>query len=268
VVDTNPKLIDEVSDFKQSATIPSIEWYSTVGTEMDESLNSVVETTDGYFAAGWTTSSAGIKNVFLVKVDFEGNEVWNKTIEYGMNAEIVDVKETALGGFIMTGWIESATGDDILLVQVNANGNVIWSTIWGGTLDERAKDVIETPEGSFIVVGWSRSHTYGGSDLIIVHFNEEGIFQWYRHYGGRLEDEASSIIETFDGNYIVVGNTMSSGAALEHDIWMIKINPIGQPLWSRTFGGLDREYGTDIIKTNDYGFLLTGITESYLWRVL
>ena len=85
--------------------------------------------------------------------------------------------------------------------------------------------------------------------------------------GGSEIDEARSIRQTADGNYLIVGDTRStnldvsqnSGAA---DLWMIKISPEGTLIWEKALGGSNFDVGRSISKTQDNGFLIAGSSRS------
>mgnify|MGYP003642822594 CR=1 FL=1 len=87
-------------------------------------------------------------------------------------------------------------------------------------------------------------------------------------YGGSGIDEAVSVVEAADGNYMILGTTRSSDgditdrAGNDSDFWLLKVSKIGDILWSKTYGGSDDENASSITKTNDGGFLLSGYTSS------
>ena len=258
----NPKGLDRIKTFEESATLPTSDWYSVFGSDLDDSLNSAIETLDGnYIAAGWTTTVVGDRNVLVVMTDNAGNEIWQQEYGDAQNDEGWSIIQTRDGNFVISGWSGISTYD-LLLMKIDNNGKLLWSFTWGGPNNEGGSEVIETIDGSLLVCGWTWSYTNGQSDFLVVKFDPNGNFMWFRNYGGYNADEAAGIVETYDGNYAIIGYTMTYGMASERDIWLIKINPLGGMYWSRTFGGIGREYGYKIIETSDRGFLLVGITES------
>jgi len=261
--DSTSSNLEYENAFEESATLPSVEWYTTFGYENQDSLNAVVETNDqNYVAAGWTSTDTGNKDIMLVKADFEGNELWRRSYGGSQNEAVWSIKETRDNGFIMSGWNGSTTYD-LLIIRTDSEGEILWSTTWGGDWNEGGSEVIETIDGSFVVAGWTWSYSSGDSDYLVAKFDSNGNYVWHRNFGGYLAEEASGIVETYDGNYVIVGYSMTYGMADERDIWMIKINPLGGMYWSKTFGGIDGEYSHQIIETRDRGLLIAGTTESF-----
>ncbi|HAV55503.1 hypothetical protein [Aequorivita vladivostokensis] len=95
-----------------------------------------------------------------------------------------------------------------------------------------------------------------------------GEIELIKTYGGSGIDEAVSVVETGDGNYMVLGTTRSSDgditdrAGNDSDFWLLKLSKTGEIIWSKTYGGSDDENASRITKTNDGGYLLTGYTTS------
>ena len=96
----------------------------------------------------------------------------------------------------------------------------------------------------------------------------EGEVELIKTFGGSGIDEAVSVVESQDGNYMVLGNTRSSDGDItdksgsDSDFWLLKISKSGEIIWSKTYGGSDDENAARITKTNDGGYLLSGYTTS------
>ena len=65
-------------------------------------------------------------------------------------------------------------------------------------------------------------------------------------------DYASSIIQSSDGSYIVVGSTNSFGAG-SYDILILKLAPSGNLVWAKALGGPTYDEGYSVIQTSDSG---------------
>ena len=101
--------------------------------------------------------------------------------------------------------------------------------------------------------------------LLLVLIYKEAIAQqtWAHAYGGASDNDfAFSIKQTNDGGYIVVGYTDSFGAGSD-DIWVLKLDSLGNVTWQKTYGGAYNDYAYSIQQTSDGGYIVAGYTSSF-----
>ena len=85
---------------------------------------------------------------------------------------------------------------------------------------------------------------------------------WQRTYGGSGTECGNCVIQDSEGYFIIAGNTSSFGAG-GRDIWVLKVNSLGDTVWTRTFGGSNNESVFDIYNTSDSCYLVTSNSGSY-----
>jgi hypothetical protein len=85
---------------------------------------------------------------------------------------------------------------------------------------------------------------------------------WSRTFGGGNNDVCNSVQQTSDSGYIMAGTTSSIGAGSD-DFWLVRTNKNGNTLWSKRFGGSDRDRCYSVQQTSDGGFILAGETYSF-----
>jgi hypothetical protein len=240
------------------------EWFKTFGGSNDDWGISVQQTSDGGFIlVGYTASfGAGGPDVWLIKTDADGNKLWDRTFggrgsDYGYS-----VQQTSDGGFIIVGATAYLGAGDVWLIKTDANGNKQWDrTFGGGNLDEGIS-VQQTRDGGFILVGYTTSFGAGGFDVWLIKTDADGNKLWEKTFGGSGRDWGSSVQQTSDGGFILVGYTTSFGAG-EGDVWLIKTDANGNKQWDRTFGGSDWDEGRSVQQTSDGGFIIVGWTWSF-----
>ncbi len=225
-----------------------------------------MQTADGgYAVAGWTGSfGAGEYDVYVVKLDEDGNLQWTRTIGGSVYDEGRSIIQTTDGGYAVAGWTGSfgAGGADVYVVKLDGGGNLQWTRTIGGSKDDEGVSIIQTSDGGYAVAGWTGSFGAGGADVYVVKLDEDGNVQWTRTIGGSGYDLGWSIIQTSDGGYAVAGSTMSFRAGWV-DVYVVKLDGSGTVQWTRTIGGSSREEGNSIIQTSDGGYAVAGRTMSF-----
>jgi len=250
----------------------NVEWFKTYGGSADDWAYCVREAHDGgYVIAGvtrsWAFGGQDDEDVYIIKVDTQGNLQWNKTFGGPYWQGAFSLQVTRDGGFIVAGFgdvpsRDAAWNKEVLLVKLDSNGNVEWFKTFGWEREEYARSVKETSNGGFIVAGSTNSRGYGGFDVLVVKFNSEGDVEWFKVFGGAGHDRAFDILETPDGGFIVVGASESYGVGLD-DVYIVKLDKRGNTLWSKTYGGKDYDRGYSILQAPDGGFIVAGGSKSF-----
>jgi hypothetical protein len=111
-------------------------------------------------------------------------------------------------------------------VKTDANGNIIWAKTYGGTSSDGAFSVQQTSDGGYILAGFTYSFGAGGSDVFLIKTDANGNIIWAKTYGGTGGENASSVLHTSDGGYILAGETNSFGAG-GGDAFLIKTDENG-----------------------------------------
>jgi hypothetical protein len=132
---------------------------------------------------------------------------------------------------------------------------------YGTIVDDRATGIIKLADGGFIVAG----HLDTGSnlfDLCAFRLNYSGDVVWAKRYGGAGDDGCRGIVQTTDGNFVLMGYNGSNGFG-GYDVLAIKIDPNGNQLWSAIVGDTYLQEGFAISATNDGGVVITGYTKTF-----
>ena len=247
--------------------VAAAQWANTYGGSSDDYTYSIQQTSDGgYIVAGYTNSfGAGGTDVWVLKLDANGNVQWQKTYGGSSDDYAYSIQQTSDGGYIVAGYTESfgAGYADVWVLKLDANGNVQWQKTYGGSGWDEAYSIQRTLDGGYIVAGWTDSFGAGGTDAWVLKLDANGNVQWQKTYGGSRDDYANSIQQTSDGGYIVAGWTYSFGAGYA-DVWVLKLDANGNVQWQKTYGGTYDDYANSIQQTSDGGYIVAGVTKSFI----
>lgn len=256
------------------------------GAELDMAW-SVQQTTDGgYIIVGSSKSNSNVveKNglsTWVLKLDMTGNLEWEK--HYGKAGVYVgtSIQQTTDGGYVITGHAPSDDGDagrnigeaDYWILKLNKAGEIEWEKKHGGSGVDMAASIQQTKEGGYIIAGYARSNngylkeSNGKHDYWILKLDTTGDIEWKKNYGGSGVDMATSIQQTTDGGYIVVGNTRSDDRDVGSnkggfDCWVLKLDTAGNLEWKKSYGGVVNDEAYSIQQTVDGGYIMAGLSLS------
>lgn len=259
-------------------------WDSVFGGNCIDQVRGGTLTTDGNIVAfGFTCSDDGdISNYFgnwdiwMIKVDPEGNKIWDFTMGT-FDSDISDaiIETSDLGFLISSGSIPTTGGNiecvphnenaEIVLFKLDSVANIEWQQCYGGSDHESVLDMIEIEDGYLLAnVGYTNDgdltesgyhlgyDNFGNqtSDIWLLKLDITGEIVWSKCYGGTKNDAPRRVFQTEDDGFIVFGRTESFDGDVQgnhsnepgwSDIWVIKISSNGDLIWQQCLGGNGNE---------------------------
>jgi hypothetical protein len=227
-------------------------WSESYGTPLDEGANTVRRTSDGGFvliansvdpndivadpgAAGYA-GAAGRANVYLVRTDADGYEIWSRRYESDENTISAGGYVSDDGGIVILRYVLHYPVDDndIVLFKVDAGGNDVWSHTW---VEGKASGycLAAAQDGGYIISG-SRSFPEDPgrekSDALLIKVDAAGHELWSTTYGEPdLVETAHSVLETRDGNIVCIGWQEQDLYRWTDNILLAGFDGEGEPLW-------------------------------------
>lgn len=190
--------------------------------------------------------------------------MWEK--KYASNYPSVgnSVRQTPDGGYIVAGtqWHDGGLQSDILLLKTDDGGSVVWTKTFGVGEVDRGLSVELTTDGGYAIAGSTWGWGKAKSDVCLIRSDADGNEVWSRTFGGKNSEQSYSLKQTSDGGYIIAGQTASFGAG-NYDIYLIKTDIDGEVLWSKTFGGYNRDCAYSVQQSIDGSYIITGETDSF-----
>ncbi|MEM9821845.1 MAG: hypothetical protein AAF985_12270, partial [Bacteroidota bacterium] len=246
------------------------------GGSYDEA-EQLIFTSDGhYLIAGYSFSFGNSGQFYLIKLDTEGNVVWER--DYGGTDfdRARTLTETTNGNYVIAGWTRSpisgdvsqgpfgpVDGFDAWLIKTDVDGNMLWDLRFGGIERDEIHSIAPAPNDGVVMVTNTTSPELGasGADIYTLALDADGNLLWEEVYGGTEYEEVFSIIPTSDGGYAIGAITNSEGSGAS-DIYLIKTNDQGTVQWSQTYGGTEGEFGGFVTELSNGGFVVSGASQS------
>lgn len=241
-------------------------WARTFGGGGSDFCSDFIQTRDGGFALAGNTNTYDIarQDFWLIKTDANGNLQWSNTFGGEGTDQCFSIIQTRDGGYALVGFTYSfdVNERDFWLVKTDSRGNEEWNRTFGGDSLDDCHNVMQTYDGGYMLSGSSVSYPGKDWDYLLIKTDENGEALWSRNYGGIRKDFCQGIMQTIDGGFALSGYTYSFGV-LRSDFWLLKVNEVGDSLWSRTFGGSGAEFCQSLIRTPDNGYAMAGQTSSF-----
>ncbi len=158
-------------------------WDKTLGGNNGDRLFTIVPTLNqGYILGGYSNSnisgdksenSKGSRDFWIIKIDENGNKMWDKTLGGNSLDELYSVQIMNNGSYILGGAsFSNISGDksepnlggaDYWVIKIDENGNKEWDKTFGGDGFDYLRSVIQSDDGGYIFGGFSFS------DIRLVH---------------------------------------------------------------------------------------------------
>jgi len=217
-----------------------------------------------------TEPSRGGSDYWVVRLDPNGNKLWDKRYG-GSGTELLgDARPCADGGFILTGTSRSNAswdkGEDNKswengwVVRIDSLGNLMWEETYQSAADMLLWAGMELSDGGFLFGGkaWPDStydiSEYGNgiasADIWLARTDAQGVILWDKRYGGASDEGLNYILGTSDGGFLIVGDRGGE--------WLVRIDSVGNALWQVPYGSGGQFTG--VSATSDGGFLLSEYT--------
>jgi hypothetical protein len=280
-------------------SIGNILWEKCYGGSSAESPYKLIKKPeDEYFIFGYAGSTDGdvqsgnhgYSDLWVVKINAEGDIIWEKTYGSIGHDNPRDMILTPDGGFVMIARVGIGGGDvthyygsgDCWMAKCDSIGNIEWEKTMGNDGLDNCVSLMINSAGNIMMIGAAQWH--GGlvecypdgewADVWIVELDMQGNILAQYCYGGSHYDLGYMIIELDEGYAFVAGTNSNDGdvSGLHgppggppggwSDIWVVRLNEQMEIIWQKCIGGYDSELPNYITQTEDGGFVVIGTTRS------
>ncbi len=188
--------------------------------------------------------------------------LWEKEFDNNGKADIAaSVVETPDGDLVIVGvtgptpcvpWCNT----DGWIIKVDARGNLLWTRQVGGNGADLLTSVIL--KGNNYLVTGSKHAPPNAYQTWLLEIAPDGKVVWEKTLGGNQDEFVAETIATPDGNFLMTGRTQSYGVQDgKGDVWLVKFDPKGEILWSKTYDLGAEDGGTSLIAWGTDRYLIT-----------
>ncbi|WP_153395236.1 T9SS type A sorting domain-containing protein [Chryseobacterium vaccae] len=271
-------------------------WEKYLSGQNHDYLSASVSTQEGGFLIAGTSysgkgldkkeESKGGSDLWLVRLNEFGDELWQKTLGTASDEEARAVVQTTDLGFFVAGNVQNSSkgygSKDAWIIRLDKNGKELSQVILGGKGLDEVEKMIPTKDGGALLGIYSRS-SIGGSkktensgegDYWIVKLDKNGKVEWEKNYGGKGDDHLRTLALTSTG-YLIGGESRSErsgnktvGIEDGTDLWLLALNERGEEQWQKSYNFKNRDIlmGMSVIHSADdktsKGILLGGYTQA------
>lgn len=228
---------------------------------------------------------SSVRSLFAARVQPDGQLVWAQRFSGDGLKQITDIHTTADGSLVMAGYFKRdlQLGDSLLISEaepgstslfvasLSGDGALRWVRQAGGAGNTRIEAMALAPDGTIAVGGnFDGTFSLAGSDfdagfidtdVFVAAFSAEGIPLWARDAGGVVFDDLQALTVDSSGHIYITGDItgvmnvsdeiMIQSSTGNSDVFLIKYDLSGTPLWGKAFGGQDVQTGNSIATAAD-----------------
>lgn len=244
-----------------------IKWQKTLGGQYVDELKSIEQTNDkGYILGGYSNSpisgdktqeNFGLNDYWIIKLDENGNELWQRTLGGDQDDTLFALTQTNDGGFIAGGNSNSGAtnsksksnqnGADFWVLKLDKTGTIEWQETYNYGKKDVLTSIVENVDGTFLIGGYAQSESVqksvnsvqktvgkkadkeGINDYIALKIKATGEEIWTQTVGSKGDEILKKLFETRDGGYILAGTSIGSASKDKNaaiggsDFWVVKL---------------------------------------------
>ncbi len=266
-------------------------WAKTIKTDSDATIFSV-DTDDelnvyvcGSFSGNAQfgnieKSSNGLKDIFVAKLDKDGNWLWVNIAGNFYDDEAYDIAYYDDNNIYLTGYysfnvdfgdisLSGSTASRIFAANVDSEGNWVWANRAGGNGYDIGYAVAADSSGNCLVTGIFEGDasfgdddivSYGNDDFFISKLNSDGEWIWTNSSGSNTwKDAAYDIQADADGNVYLTGQfnnfaTFDDSYLISKgdvDAFIVQLDSNGEWGFLTSLGGKSFDTGTSLYYNNN-----------------
>jgi len=248
-------------------------WNKTYGGySYDLVEKTILQTTDECFLIVGSTISfgtGGSRDGWLIKIDGDGNEQWNKTYGTKDSEHFWEAHVTSDGGCVMIGYVDNSSTHhrDAWVVKTDDNGDLEWEKKVGPAY--QGLSIHQTTDNGYILLAEVKDTVFGGYlNAWMVKIDEDGDEEWTKLFITPQGEDCFAVHHNIQftryGDFILTGVINAKLPVYSvGDLWLTKTDENGNIFWEKIIGGSEYDTTYMVGLTSDGGYICSGMTKSF-----
>ncbi len=244
----------------------------------------ITGTTD--FGGGSMTNTGGLfGDLFVARFDTAGKYLWAKQFA-GTKSQFGRVSSDGNDNTVLAGTfsgslqigvgLTAAGTSDIFLAKLDLFGKTLWASRFGAAGGGLAANAVTNDSGQRIIIAGTLSGAVnlgdgpltsaGGHDVLVAKFEDDGTHLWSKSFGGTGEQTANAVATDQQKDVIFTGTLSGStnfgGGSLDAqgvaDVFVTKLDQLGNHVWSKRFGDAEEQHGSGIAVDGSDNIIVVG----------
>ena len=235
-------------------------------------------------------TSAGFADVFVLKLDSDGNFLWAKSLGGPGSDYSYDIAVDENGDVFTTGYFNDTADfdpgagtseltslglSDIFISKLDSSGNFLWVRRAGGSSSDVGVEITLDESGNV----YSAANYFGlvfpsNNDILISKLDTDGNWLWTKVIGGTGFDASYGIALDEAEDIYITGEfadtvdfdpgegTSSLTSAGASDVFISKLDNNGNLLWAKHLGGVSSDLADGIVVQNGSLFLAGAFSDT------
>jgi len=246
-------------------------WRKGFGTHYNERGFDILHSSDNYFYLLGYSRGYDLKgDIFMVKTDTSGNEIWRNTYGFDNDDYAMDIVENENNDIVIVGTKNGFFTDvhanyakhdaDIVMLTIDSSGQELSNSIIGGSEHDFGYGILNAEDDTYYISGSSQTFSNGKFDMFLAQTDNSGNIIWQNNFGGQNYEYCVSMCYGSIDELYLVGTSKSYSSSA--DIYVVKTDLSGNEIWSLAIGGPYIDNGNSIIPTEDGGCYVVGNTQN------
>lgn len=245
---------------------------------------------------GQTLTSKGAIDIFIAKLDPNGNFLWQKSFGSNTGSDLaIDIDCDAFGNLYVTGMFSNSidfgsgivlnatpSDDDVFIAKFDTNGTCLWAKMGIGNDTDYGNEINLTPDNKVLTIGFANkgitfeNTTFNNTTnygMFVSKHSSNGMLEWVKLFSATGELSGRGISSDANGNALItgafkgaltLGTTSLTATSANGDVFVAKLDGNGNTLWAKQFGQTGENYARGIDSDGDGNIYVSGVYDTQI----